>query len=204
MKKLGLTGSIGMGKSTVAAMFADAGVPVFDADAEVHQLQGPGGELVAAIEELCPGTTGPEGVNRERLSAVVLGDRDKLHRLEAIIHPAVARNREIFFEANKEAPLVLFDIPLLLEKRGGEQFDAVIVVSAPADVQRERVLARPGMTVQKFEHILGLQMPDAEKRALADFVIDTGKPLDETRAQVDALVTCLSEHDVRYCQQCVR
>jgi dephospho-CoA kinase len=204
MKKLGLTGSIGMGKSTVAQMFADAGVPVFDADAKVHQLQGPGGELVDAIEALCPGTTGLEGVNRQRLSAAVLGDRDKLHQLEAIIHPVVARNREVFFEANRNAPLVLFDIPLLLEKRGGDQFDAVIVVSAPAEVQRERVLARANMTPQKFNHILGIQMPDGEKRALADFVIDTGKALEETRAQVDALVTCLSEHDVRYCRQCVK
>jgi len=204
LKKLGLTGSIGMGKSTAAQMFADAGVPVFDADAEVHLLQGPGGELVAAIEELCPGTTGPEGVNRERLSSAVLGDRDKLHQLEAIIHPVVARNREAFFEANRDAPMVLFDIPLLLEKRSGDQFDAVIVVSAPADVQQERVLARPNMTPQKFAHILGLQMPDGEKRALADFVINTGTPVEETRAQVDAIVTCLREHDVRYCQQCVK
>lgn len=204
MKKLGLTGSIGMGKSTVARMFAEAGVPVFDADAEVHQLQGPGGELVEAIEALCPGTTGPEGVNRQRLSAAVLGDREKLHQLEAIIHPAVGRNRETFFAANQDAPMVLFDIPLLLEKRSSDQFDAVIVVSAPAEVQRERVLARPNMTPQKFAHIHGLQMPDDEKRALADFIIDTGTPVGETRAQVDALVTCLREHDVRYCQQCVK
>jgi len=204
MKKLGLTGSIGMGKSTVSKMFADAGVAVFDADAEVHALQGPGGELVAAIEQLCPGTTGPEGVNRSRLSAAVLGDREKLHALEALIHPAVARNRQDFFETHRDAEMVLFDIPLLLEKAGAENFDAVIVVSAAADAQRERVLARPDMTEAKFAHILGLQMPDAQKREKADFIIDTGTSLEETRNQVDALVTCLREHDVRYCQQCVK
>lgn len=204
MKLLGLTGSIGMGKSTVAAMFAARGVPVFDADAEVHRLQGPGGELVAAIEELFPGTTGADGVDREKLSRAVLGDREKLAALEELIHPAVGLNRAAFLEEHRDAPLVLFDIPLLFEKTGKAGLDAVIVVSAPADVQRERVLKRPGMTAEKFEHILGLQLPDAEKRARADFIVDTGIPLEATRAQVDALVTCLREHDVRYCQQCVK
>ena len=204
MKKLGLTGSIGMGKSTVAQMFADAGVPVFDADAEVHRLQGPDGELVEAIELLFPRTTGPDGVNRQRLSSAVLGDRDKLTQLEALIHPAVGRNREVFFKANQDAPLVLFDIPLLFEKRSGDHFDAVITVSAPPEIQRERVLARENMTLEKFEHILDIQMPDTEKRSLSDFVIDTGGTLEDTRDQVDALVTCLREHDVRYCKQCVK
>lgn len=201
---LGLTGSIGMGKSTVAAMFAAQGVPVFDADAEVHRLQGPGGELVEAIEQIFPGTTGPDGVDRGKLSKAVLGDREKLRALEELIHPAVGLNRAAFLEEHRDARMVLFDIPLLYEKTGSAGLDAVIVVSAPAEVQRERVLERPGMTVKKFEHILGLQMPDAEKRARADFVIDTGVPLEETRAQVDALVTCLSAHDVRYCKQCVK
>ena len=201
---LGLTGSIGMGKSTVAAMFAAEGVPVFDADAEVHRLQGPEGELVQAIEELFPGTTGPEGVDRAKLSKAVLGNADALRALEELIHPAVGLNRMAFLEEHQDAPMVLFDIPLLYEKTGDAGLDAVIVVSAPADVQRDRVLKRPGMTVEKFEHILGLQLPDAEKRERADFIIDTGTDLDETRAQVNALVTCLRAHDIRYCKQCVK
>jgi dephospho-CoA kinase len=204
VKKLGLTGSIGMGKSTVAQMFADAGIPVFDADAEVHSLQGSGGELVDSIEALFPGTTGPDGVNRRRLSSAVLGNRDKLAQLEALIHPAVGRNREVFFEDNQDAPIVVFDIPLLFEKRSSDHFDAVITVSAPSEIQRERVLARENMSLEKFEHILDLQMPDAEKRSLSDFIIDTGGTLEDTRNQVNAIVTCLREHDVRYCKQCVK
>ncbi len=204
MKKLGLTGSIGMGKSTVAAMFAEAGVPVFDADAEVHRLQGPDGELVDAVEALFPGTTGPEGVDRAKLSPIVLGDAKKMRQLEGLIHPLVGRNRSAFLAENSDAPLILFDIPLLFEGGGEKLLDATIVVSAPADIQRARVLARPTMTPEKFSQILARQMPDAEKCARADFIIDTGVPLAETNAQVDALVTCLTEHDVRYCQQCVR
>ena len=190
MKILGLTGSIGMGKSTVAAMFEEAGVPVFDADATVHALQGPGGALVEAIEAAFPGTTGPGGVDRGKLGARVLGDPRALARLEAIVHPAVAAMRQQFLEANRDAPLIVFDIPLLFEKGGGAGLDAVAVVSAPAEVQRARVLARPGMTPEKFERILALQMPDAEKRARADFVIDTGVPHEDTRAQVRQLVSC--------------
>ncbi len=204
MMILGLTGSIGMGKSTVAAMFAAEGVPVFDADAEVHRLQGPGGELVQAIEELFPGTTGPEGVDRAKLSKAVLGNAEALAALEELIHPAIGLSRRDFLDEHKDARMVLFDIPLLYEKTGAAGLDAVIVVSAPPDVQRARVLKRPGMSEEKFEHILGLQMPDAEKRERADFVIDTGVPLAETRAQVDALVTCLKAHDVRYCKQCAK
>ncbi|MCA1749832.1 MAG: dephospho-CoA kinase [Parasphingopyxis sp.] len=204
MIKLGLTGSIGMGKSTVAAMFAAEGVPVFDADAEVHRLQGPGGQLVQAIEALFPGTTGPEGVDRARLSKAVLGDKDKLGALEELVHPAVGESRAAFLRHHKDAQLLLFDIPLLYEKRGPRGLDAVIVVSASAAQQRERVLARPGMSEEKFTQILARQMPDAEKRARADFVIDTGVALEETRAQVDALVTCLRVHDVQYCKQCAR
>lgn len=185
---IGLTGSIGMGKSTVASMFEEAGVPVFDADAAVRSMQGPDGELNAAIEEAFPGSTGPEGVNREALGKLVFGDREKLAALEAIVHPAVGAKRAQFLADNASAPLIVFDIPLLFEGGGNKAVDLVVVVSAPAEVQRERVLARPGMTVEKFEHILGLQTPDAEKREGADHVIDTGTTLEETRAQVLALV----------------
>ena len=185
---LGLTGSIGMGKSAVAAMFQGLGVPVFDADAAVHVLQGPGGALVAAIEEAFPGTTGPEGVDRPKLGAAVFGDRSQLARLEAIVHPAVAAMRRAFLAENAAQPLVVFDIPLLFEKGGADAVDAVVVVSAGAEAQRARVLARPGMSVEKFERILALQVPDAEKRARADFVIDTGTSLAETRHDVQRLV----------------
>lgn len=191
MIKLGLTGSIGMGKSTVAAMFADLGIPVFNADETVHALQGPRGALVADIEAAFPGSTGPSGVDRPALGARVFGDDAALARLEAIVHPAVAVARRNFLEDHATAPIVVFDIPLLFEKTGRGDLDAVVVVSAPADVQRARVLARPGMTPEKFEAILPRQMPDAEKRARADHVIDTGTPLDVTRAQVAALVACL-------------
>lgn len=204
MIKLGLTGSIGMGKSTVAAMFAANGVPVFDADAEVHRLQRPGGELVEAIEQVFPGTTGPDGVDRAKLSQAVLGDRKKLAALEELIHPAVGESRQAFLENHADAAIVLFDIPLLYEKSGPRGFDAVVVVSAPAEEQRQRVLARPGMSEEKFERILAHQLSDAEKRTRADFVVDTGVALEETRAQVDALVTCLRAHDVQYCRQCAR
>ena len=187
---LGLTGSIGMGKSTVARMFADQGVPVFDADAAVHRLQGPEGALVAEIESRFPGTTGPEGVNRSALAERVLGEREALQNLEGLIHPAVARERAAFLAAHAGATLVVLDIPLLLEKGGGG-VDKIAVVSAPVDVQRARVLSRPGMTEEKFERILALQMPDAEKRARADFVIPTGGDLSTTKAAVREIVACL-------------
>jgi dephospho-CoA kinase len=189
---LGLTGSIGMGKSTVAQMFADEGVPVFDADAVVHRLQGPEGALVAEIESRFPGTTGANGVDRSALAERVLGEREALQNLEALIHPAVAREREAFLAAHADAPLVLLDIPLLFEKGGWSTVDKIAVVSAPANVQRERVLARPGMTGEKFERILRLQFPDAEKRARADFVIPTGGDFATTRAAVREIVSCLS------------
>ena len=189
---LGLTGSIGMGKSTVAAMFAQLGVPVFDADQAVQRMQGPGGKLLPAIERAFPGTTGPPGVDREALGALVFHDRAALARLEAIVHPAVRTAREEFLIEHAGAPLVVFDIPLLFEKGGVEDVDGVLVVSAPETVQRERVLARPGMTPERFAEILDLQMPDLEKRLSADFVIDTGCPVDETRAAVAALVDKLT------------
>lgn len=194
MKKpmiIGLTGSIGMGKSAVASMFADEGVPVFDADAAVHDLQKAGGALVPAIELAFPETTGVDGVDRQALGAAVFGDRDRLALLESIIHPAVAERRKAFLTSHQDANMILFDIPLLFEKGGQAGVDTVVVVSAPAPVQRERVLARFNMTPDKFEHILALQMNDADKRARADHVIDTGKDISETRADVHALVKTL-------------
>lgn len=190
-KIIGLTGSIGMGKSTVAAMFAEAGIPVFDADAEVRAMQGPGGELVPAIEAAFPGSTGPEGVDRDRLGHQVFADKAALQRLEAIVHPAVAAKRTAFLEQHAGKRAVVFDIPLLFERGGHSTVDTIVVVSAPEAVQRARVLARPGMTAQKFEHIFGLQLHDSEKRERADHVIDTGTSLAETRAQVAALIATL-------------
>ncbi len=189
---LGLTGSIGMGKSTVAKMFADEGVPVFDADAAVHRLQGPGGALVEEIEAHFPGTTGPDGVNRGALAERVLGEPEKLRRLEALVHPAVALERQAFLAEHSAAPVVVLDIPLLFEAGGSSQVDKIAVVSAPAEVQRERVLARPGMTVEKFERILARQLPDEEKRARAHFVIPTGGSLEETRRAVRRILACLT------------
>jgi dephospho-CoA kinase len=185
---LGLTGSIGMGKSTVGRMFQSLGVPVFDADAIVRRLQGPDGALVNAIEAAIPGTTSADGVDRARLGAAVFGDPAALARLEAIVHPAVRAARAEFLLEHAGARLVVFDIPLLFEKGSAGEVDAVLVVSAPPDVQRARVLARPGMTAERFAQILALQLPDAEKRARADYVIDTGGALVETKAAVAALV----------------
>lgn len=185
---LGLTGSIGMGKSTVAQMLCELGVPVFDADAEVHRMQGPGGELLPAIEAAFPGTTGPQGVLRAELGARVFGDDAALARLEAIVHPAVRCQREAFLIEHWQAPLVVFDVPLLFEKGGSDEVDCVAVVSAPADVQRARVLARTGMTPERFAAILARQLPDAEKRARANHVIDTGTSLAVTRKAVQDLV----------------
>lgn len=189
---LGLTGSIGMGKSTVAQMMRDLDVPVFDADAAVHQLQGPGGALLPAIEAEFPGSTGPDGVDRQKLGAAVFGNAQRLSALERIVHPAVATMREAFLRDHAAAAMVVFDIPLLYEKGGAAGLDGVAVVSAPADEQRRRVLARPGMSTEKFEQILELQVPDSEKRAMADFVIDTGTSLDATREQVAGIVHALT------------
>jgi len=191
MIRIAITGSIGMGKSTVAAMFAGAGMPLFDADAEVRAMQGFGGKLVDAIETRFPGTTRGGAVDRDLLGARVLGDRDQLAALEMIVHPAVADRREAFILANRQAPALLFDIPLLFETQGQSAFDKVIVVSARAAVQRERVMARPGMTADKLAQIVVRQMPDEEKRERADFVIDTSGSLEATRAQVDTILACL-------------
>ena len=189
---IGLTGSIGMGKSTVADMFARHGVPVFDADAEVRAMQGPGGELIDAIEAEFPGSTGPQGVKRDALGQQVFGNQAALSRLEAIVHPAVAAKRMEFMIEHGGASMVVFDIPLLFEKGGHQGVDTIVVVSAPAEVQRRRVLAREGMTPEKFAHILSLQTSDAEKRSRADHVIDTGVALEETESAVVDLIRTLS------------
>ncbi len=191
MIRIGLTGSIGMGKSAVSAMFRAEGVPVFDADAEVHRLQGPGGALIPAIEARFPGSTGARGVDRQKLGAMVLGKADALSALERIVHPAVYRARQNFLRRHRSRPMVVLDIPLLFEKGGAKQADLVVVVSAPLWVQRKRVLARPGMTLEKFNRIKRLQLPDHIKRARADVVIDTGTMRFETRQAVHRLVTCI-------------
>ena len=191
MITLALTGSIGMGKSTVAAMFAAAGIPLFDADAAVRRLQGPGGALVERIEQRWPGTTRDGAVDRDALAMKVLGDKDELAVLEAMVHPAVHHERTRFIMAHGDAPALLFDIPLLFETHGESTFDKVIVVSAPAVVQRARVMGRPGMTAAKLDSILARQLPDADKKARGDFVIDTNGSLAATQAQVDAILACL-------------
>jgi dephospho-CoA kinase len=201
---LGLTGSIGMGKSTVTAMFRKLGVPVFDADAEVHRLQGPGGALLAAIERLHPGTTGARGVDRMRLGQAVLGDKTALARLERLIHPAVATAQRRFLRRHRARPVVVLDIPLLFEKGGWRRVDMVAVVSAPAWMQRRRVIARPGMTPAKLARIRALQTPDAEKRRRADIVIGTGVPRSATNGQVRRLVACLRARGGRYSPPCAR
>ena len=192
MLTLALTGSIGMGKSTVAAMFARRGIPVFDADATVRLLQGPGGALVEAIAERFPGTVRDGAVDREALAAAVLGRPDELTALEGIVHPVVQQERARFIARNRDAQALLFDIPLLFETGGEAAFDKVIVVSAPAEVQRRRVLERSGMTAARLEAILARQMPDSEKRARADFVIENSGSLAETERQVDAILACLT------------
>ncbi len=201
---LGLTGSIGMGKSTVAAMFARAGVPVYDADAEVHRLQGPGGRLVGAIDALFPGSATPHGIDRAVLGRFVLGDRDAMRRLERVIHPVLAESREKFLRRHRAKAIVVLDIPLLFEKSGWRTVDASVVVSAPIWKQARRVLARPGMNPLKLQHIRSLQMPDHVKRRRADFVIDTGGSRQRTMSQVRHLIACLRAHGVRYCRSCER
>ncbi|MES2120056.1 MAG: dephospho-CoA kinase [Pseudomonadota bacterium] len=191
MIKIALTGSIGMGKSTVARMFAAAGVPVFDADAEVRALQGPGGALVERIGALFPGTVTNGVLDRAVLRQLVLDDPQRLAALEALVHPAVREARDAFIAKHADSPALLFEIPLLFETAGESQADKIIVVSAPAAVQRARVLERPGMTPDKLDAILARQLPDSEKRARADFVIDTGGDLSTTKAQVADILSCL-------------
>jgi len=191
MKKIGLTGSIGMGKSAVAQMFADEGIAVFDADATVRRLQGPGGRLLPAIEAAFPGTTSPEGVDRAELGTRVFGDDAAIKRLEAIVHPAVGEERAAFLAQHGDDDMVVFDIPLLFETGGDRNVDVVVVVSADAATQQERVLARPGMSRERLADILTRQTPDAEKRARADHVIATDCPMDQTRAAVRRVIACV-------------
>jgi dephospho-CoA kinase len=191
MIRIALTGSIGMGKSTVAKMFERAGVPVFDADAVVRRLQGPGGALVDKIGALFPGTVRCGTLDRECLAQIVLSDPAKLKALEEIVHPIVRQARHSFVTEHPDARGLVFEIPLLFETGGETEFDKVIVVSAPTHVQRARVLGRAGMSAAKLDSILARQMPDAEKRSRADFVIDTGTDLSTTEAQVGDILDCL-------------
>jgi dephospho-CoA kinase len=188
MVVIGLTGSLGMGKTTTARFFAEAGVPVYGADETVHRLYA--GEAAALIEAAFPGTATEHGVDRARLAQAVLGDSAALARLEAIVHPLVRREELRFLEAARKtgARVVVLDIPLLFETGGDRRVDAVVVVSAPAEMQRARVLARPGMTEEKFRALIAKQMPDEEKRRRADFVVDTSQGHDYAAAQVHAIL----------------
>ena len=188
MLVLGLTGSVAMGKSATARFFAEAGVPVHDADAVVHHLYE--GDAVPVIEAAFPGTTADGKVDRVKLGSRVMGDLAALHQLEAIVHPMV-QDAEARFLAEAEAkgaPVALLDIPLLFETGGDQRVDAVVVATAPAEVQRARVLERPGMTPQRLEAMLARQMPDSEKRLRADFIVDTSRGFDDARAQVQAIL----------------
>jgi dephospho-CoA kinase len=190
---IGLTGSVGMGKSATAKMFAEEGVPVHDSDAVVHRLYA--GEAVDAIEQAFPGATADGKVDRVRLAAMVLGDEAALARLVAIVHPLVRASSETFLD-NAQArgdAVVVLDIPLLFETAQDDRCDAIVVVSAPASVQRQRVFERPGMTEQKFAAILAKQMPDADKRRKADFVVDTSKGFDAARAQVHDILRAVAK-----------
>jgi dephospho-CoA kinase len=194
---LGLTGSIGMGKSTVAAMFADEGAPCFDSDQVVHSLYAKGGAAAAPVEAAFPGVTKDGAIDRVALSARVVGDADAMERLEAIVHPLVRRAQSDFLELHRNAGAccVVLDIPLLFEAGGSSLVDKIVVVTAPPEIQRARVLARAGMTEEKFAAILARQTPDAEKRARADFVIATGGSFEETRGQVRAVLDAVCEQD---------
>lgn len=194
MIRIGLTGSVGMGKSETAKMFAAEGIPVFDADAEVHRLYDVGGAAVPVINSAFPGVVVDGKVDRQRLANRVLNEPDELSRLEAIVHPLVERARaNALRKAEADgASMILFDIPLLFEKDRISEVDVIIVVSAPEAVQRQRVLERPGMTVEKLQSILSRQTPDEEKRQRADFVIETDKGLDAARGQVKQIIDKLN------------
>ncbi len=190
---IGLTGSIGMGKSTTAQMFEERGVPVYDADAEVRALYAKSGAAVDPIETAFPGVSRDGAIDRGLLGDRVLGQPEALARLNQIVWPMMGAARQAFFQRARDnhTPMVVLDVPLLLETGGEKNVDAVVVVSAPAAMQRERVLARPGMTEAKLNAILAAQMPDEEKRGRADFVIDTGNGLQSARDQVDAILAAL-------------
>lgn len=192
---IGLTGSIGMGKSTTAAMFREAGVPVYDADAAVADLYRQGGAAVAPVGEAFPGVVKDGAIDREALRQAVLGKPEALKRLNAIVHPLVGRDRIGFFQAGEAAgaDLVVLDIPLLYETGGDANVDAVVVVTAPAEMQRERVLARPGMSPERLDAILAQQLADAEKRARAHFVVDTSRGLEPARAQVAEIIATMRD-----------
>lgn len=192
---LGLTGSIGMGKSTTARMFAEQGIPVFDADAAVHAMYENGGEAVPAVAEFCPEAIVDGAVDRARLSAFVVGNSERIARLEAIVHPLVRAREKAFLEDCRAGghDIAVLDIPLLYETGGEDRVDRVVVVSAAAEIQRERVLARPGMTEDKFRAILAKQVPDAEKRRRADYIVDSGPGMEHARSQVAAIVADLRE-----------
>jgi dephospho-CoA kinase len=189
---LGLTGSIGMGKSTTARLFAEAGVPVHESDAAVHRLYE--GEAVPAIAAAFPGTVAGGKVDRDKLAARVLGDATALRRLESIVHPLVRAQADRFLSEARAggAKIAVLDIPLLFETGGEDRVDAIVVVTAPPDVQRERALERPGMTAEKFQAIVAKQMPDMEKRRRADFVVDTSRGLAAARDQVDAILKAIA------------
>jgi dephospho-CoA kinase len=199
MITVGLTGSIGMGKSATAAMFQDEGCPVFDSDAEVHRVYAAGGSAVAPLEEAFPGVTRNGAVDRALLSDRVVGDAEAMNRLNRIVHPLLGAGRVAFFDAARaaNAPIVVLDIPLLFETGGERNMDAVVVVSAPADVQRQRVLAREGMNEAKLDGILARQMADEEKRARAHFIVDTSQGFDAARAQVRDIIATLKSPDWR-------
>jgi dephospho-CoA kinase len=198
MKIVALTGSIGMGKSTTLAMFEELGAPVWDADAAVHNIYAKGGVAVGPVSELFPSCIAQDGsVDREALSKVVLNNSEKLKQLEAIVHPLVGEDRANFLKRaeNEAADLVILDIPLLFETNGQSRVDTVLVVSCDPQLQRQRVLARPGMTVEKFGSILAHQTPDGTKRAQADFVITTDHGLDATRKQVETIYAALTSNN---------
>lgn len=192
---VGLTGSMGMGKSTAAERFAANGIAVFDADAEVHRLYA--GEAAPLIEEAFPGTVVEGVVDRGKLGAAVVGDKAAMARLEGIVHPLVRESERRFLRAEraKGAEMAVLEIPLLFETGGDALVDVTMVISAPEAVQRERVLARPGMTAEKFERLKANQMPDAEKRAKADFVVDSSGPIEETGAEIDRIIESLRGRD---------
>ena len=194
MIKIGLTGSIGMGKTETGKMFSELGFPLYDADAAVHKLYGPGQKGSEKIKEKFPNSINPDGsVNRESLSTEVLGDPEKIKSLENIIHPLVGEDRKVFFDENAKAKAVVLDIPLLFET-GGEKFvDYIVVVDAPREIQEERVLSRPNMTKEKFEKIITQQIPNHEKKKKADFIVDTSISIEDARNQVANIVKKIIE-----------
>jgi dephospho-CoA kinase len=189
---LGLTGSIGMGKTTAARLFAEEGIPVHDSDAAVHALYAPGGAAVDLVEAAFPGVVRDGAVDRARLAECVAGDPSAMARLEGLVHPLVAQDRQAFLQRAHAAPVAVLDVPLLFETGGEALVDAVVVVSTTPEIQRERVLGRPGMTEARFEAILARQVPDAVKRARADFVVDSGFGIEAARDQIRRILKAVT------------